>query len=125
MDHELFVVLGTFFGSDVFFVGAFGEDFVLKAAFGSDDPGTLGVFREEFFTGFEVCGSGFLFAALEHLAESFHGGLKFRFFEFRLLALDGSHESLDEGFSFKIGGSDAELAELLGETTAGAETEGV
>ena len=124
--HELlFGLLVTFLGSDVFFLAALGDDFVLKAALGGGDAFALAVFREEFLAGFEVGGGGFLFAALEHLAERLHGGLEFGFFELGLAALDGGHESLEEGLRIEVIGTHAELAELLGESAAGAETERV
>ena len=120
-----FVVLFAFLGSDVFFVTALVDDFVLKAALGGGHAFVLGVFREEFLTGFEVGGGGRLFTALEHLAERLHGGLELRFFKLGLATLDGGHEALEESFRIEVGGTDTELAELLGESTTGAESERV
>ena len=127
MDHELLFssILVTFFRGDIRFSAALGEDFILKAALGGGHFLALAIFREEFFPGFEVSGSSHFFTALEHLTECFHGGLEFGFFEFRLAAFDGCHESLEESFGIEVVSTHAELAELLGESTTGAEAESV
>ena len=97
----------------------------MEAALGGGHTFTLGVFSEEFLAGCQIGVGGRLFATLEHLAKSLHGGLELGFLQLGLAALDGCHESLEEGFLIEIVRTDTELAELLGESTTGAETERV